>query len=307
MKNLETIMNEYLEHQLAINSSPHTLKNAKSILKKFIKFLANLNVNTADRITAKHLYSWQTHLIHLRTDKGLLLKPRTINTKIGKVTVFLRFMAKRGYINFNLTEIIEYIKEPSRLPHGIVEHSDMKNLLKKIDISNSIGYRDRTILELMYSSGVRAGEITNLNIRDIDLKTGTAKVLGKGNKERIVPIGETSLRFIESYMKAIRPFFITGDEKDALFLNNFGRRLQYGTLFRIVHKYCDDNADLNITAHTFRRSCTTEMIKGGANIYHVKEMLGHENLDTLKHYVKLSITDLKKTHSRTHPRERESK
>ena len=303
-KTLFEILNEHLEHLKALNYSPYTLKNTKSTLLAFVEYLHGLKVESADKLNREHLRKWQKHLSKRRTKEGILLNSRTVNAKIGKVKTLMHFMAKRGYAGYNLTDVLEYVKEPTMLPKGIVKHSDMKKLLKKIDTGTPQGYRDRTIMELMYSSGTRAGEITNLNIGDIDLTNGTARVLGKGSKERIVPIGVTALRFLETYIKAIRPFFITGEEKDALFLNNFGRRLQYSTLFRIVHKHCD-KADLGITCHTFRRSCTTEMIKGGANIYHVKEMLGHENLETLKHYVKLSITDLKKTHSKCHPREKE--
>ena len=130
--------------------------------------------------------------------------------------------------------------------------------------------------------------------------------MGKGRKERIVPVGKTALRYLESYVKAVRPFLVRGKTDNALFLTAEGERLPYRRLLKIVHKYTD-NMDLNVTVtpHTFRRSCTTELIRGNANIYHVKELLGHESLDTLKHYAKLNITDLKKTHARCHPREKD--
>ena len=131
-------------------------------------------------------------------------------------------------------------------------------------------------------------------------------VFGKGSKERIVPIGKTALRFLETYMKAIRPFLLKDGEKKALFLNNSGTRLMRYTLGLIVNKYYGEaKLDVKVTPHTFRRSCTTELIRSEANLYHVKELLGHESLSTVKHYAKLTITDLKRTHARCHPREKD--
>ena len=140
------------------------------------------------------------------------------------------------------------------------------------------------MLEVLYSTGIRVGELLGLNVTDVDLDNATAVVLGKGNKQRVVPIGKTALRLLESYLKAVRPFLLSRADEPALFLNHAGQRMPY---------------------HTFRRSCTTELIRAGANLYHVKELLGHEDLETLKHYTKLTIEDLKATHARCHPREQE--
>jgi site-specific recombinase XerD len=143
-------------------------------------------------------------------------------------------------------------------------------------------------------------------VTDLDLDNATAVVLGKGNKQRMVPIGKTALRLLESYLKAVRPFLLSQADERALFLNRAGQRMPYHTFRRIVHRSAEAaGLDINVTPHTFRRSCTTELIRGGANLYHVKELLGHENLGTLKHYTKLTIEDLKATHARCHPRENE--
>ena len=120
--------------------------------------------------------------------------------------------------------------------------------------------------------------------------------------------GATAVRLLEAYIKAVRPHLATGSGGKALFLDAAGRRMRYHTLRRLVHA-CAEAAGLHIcvTPHTFRRSCTTELLRSGANMYHVKELLGHESLDTLKHYARLTITDLKKTHRRCHPRERDGR
>ena len=131
-------------------------------------------------------------------------------------------------------------------------------------------------------------------------------------------IGRTALGLVESYLKGVRPFLARlspegedgpakGPEEQALFLDEGGKRLPYYTLLRIVHAAAKRaGAAANVTPHTFRRSCTTELLRGGAGMYHVKELLGHESLETLKHYAKLTIADLKATHEKCHPRERDA-
>jgi len=206
----------------------------------------------------------------------------------------------------NTVDVLEYMKVPQRLPGGVLAHKEIKKLMRKIETSDPIGYRDRTIFELMYSSGIRAGELIGLKVDDVDFDNAIIKVFGKGRKERLVPLGKTALKYVETYVKAIRPFLLTEGRKEALFLNTRGDPLQYRRLLVMVHKRSKE-ADLQIkvTPHTFRRSCTTELVRGGANLYHVKDILGHSDLQTLKHYAKLNVTDLRKTLAKCHPREKD--
>jgi integrase/recombinase XerD len=141
----------------------------------------------------------------------------------------------------------------------------------------------------------------------VDFGNATAKVLGKGRKERIVPVGRTALQYLEGYIRAVRPMAVGTSGERAIFVNGGGKRFPYYTFLRLLHVTARRaGLPANVTPHTFRRSCTTELLRGGANMYHVKELLGHESLDTLKHYAKLTINDLKKEHQRCHPRELEA-
>ncbi|MFT5241464.1 MAG: integrase/recombinase XerC [Candidatus Promineifilaceae bacterium] len=162
------------------------------------------------------------------------------------------------------------------------------------------------MLELFCSSGVRAGELLGLNLGDVELSARTAVVMGKGRKQRVVPFGNTAALFIETYIKAVRPHLMTNTAESALFIDSNGKRIPYHVLRRMVHACREASGlDIVVTPHTFRRSCTTELLRSGANMYHVKELLGHESLDTLKHYARLTITDLKRTHRKCHPREKD--
>ncbi|MGH7945854.1 MAG: tyrosine-type recombinase/integrase [Opitutaceae bacterium] len=173
-------------------------------------------------------------------------------------------------------------------------HAQVKKLSAKIDTTSAEGFRDRAVLELLYSAGLRAAELLGLDVADVDLANATAIVMGKGRKQRVVPIGKTALRLLESYLRGVRPFLVRDANERALWLNHAGQRLRYAVLLRRVHEHADRlDLPVTVTPHTFRRSCTTELIRGGANLWHVKELLGHEHLDTLQHYAKLTIADLK--------------
>jgi len=204
-----------------------------------------------------------------------------------------------------LTHVLAYVRAPQALPR-VLAHEKIRAMLDAMDIATPAGHRDRTMLEVLYSSGIRAAELLGLDVGDVSLTDRVAMVLGKGQKERIVPIGVTAIRFLESYLRGVRPGLMENPEEKAMFLDRYGKRMPYYTLRRIIVATAE-TAGLGgeLTAHVFRRSCASELVKGHASIYHVSRMLGHESLDTLKHYVKLHIADLKETHHRTHPREKD--
>jgi len=130
------------------------------------------------------------------------------------------------------------------------------------------------------------------------------RVTGKGTKERVVPTGRTALRFLRGYIAGVRPGCLKDSSQTALFLNARGDRFSYRSVQHCIRRLRQKHGlEQHVTAHTFRRSCTTELIRSGANVYHVKELLGHESLRTLKPYTQLTITDLKRTHAKCHPRE----
>ena len=279
----------------------------KANLRTFLCWLSiHHGVRTADGLRRKHMHAYQTHLSAYRTAAGTPLKPGSINNRVKAVRSFAAFLKDRGYLAADLKEELLYVKEPEMLPTNVLEHARIRKLLRAIDTTGPAGCRDRTILELLYSTGIRAGELIGLTLDALDLRNATLRVRGKGNKERMVPVGATALRYLESYIKAIRPFGPGSRTTGALFLNRLGKPLKWQSLNRIVHKHCAA-IDPRITAHTFRRSCTTELVRNNANLYHVKDLLGHESMDTLRPYTKLTILDLKKTHAKCHPREKDEK
>ena len=304
---LRDLLAAYLDELQSLNHSPTTLRSIRYNNQSFLGWLEETcRVRHVDQLRGRHLPVWLKYLSTYRTSRGRALKPRSVNKRIETVRGFLRYLAREGYVHRALTDRLVYVKEPSILPTSVLTHAQVKSLLDVVDTSQAQGYCDRTMLELLYSSGIRVAELLGLNLDGLDLPNATALVMGKGRKQRVVPMGRTALRFLENYLGGIRPHLQVNPEERALFLDASGQRYPYHTLRRRLHVYAAKaGIDIQVTPHTFRRSCTTEMLRGGANMYHVKEMLGHESLDTLKHYARLTITDLKKTHRKCHPREKD--
>jgi len=308
MKTLAELLQENLTYMLSLNYSPFYIKKRRLSIQNFSAWLERTyQIVTVDRIRRKHLHAWQTSLLEHRTSKGRPFAATAINQLIIQVQAFLRYLAREGYATRSLAEALECVKEPHMLPTSVLAHAQVRKLLSRIGTQNTEGFRDRAMMELLYTSGVRVRELLLLDVGDVDLKNATALVMGKGRKQRMVPVGTTALKFLESYWVAVRPFLLKERTERAFFLDRKGKRLNYQNFLRRVHVYAQ-RAGLaaDVTPHTFRRSCTTELIRGGANLYHVKELLGHEDLETLKHYAKLTILDLKKTHEKCHPRERDA-
>lgn len=304
-KTLAAHLADFLDNRLARQYSPRTVKDLRDNLAPWVAWLDQTHaVRTPDALSPAHLRAWQQRLLARKTWNGLPVKALTLRGRLGQVRSFLAYLAERGFVLKTLADALERIKAPTLLPRSVLEHGQMKTLLRRVDTSTRYGYRDRTLLELLYSCGLRAGEALGLDVERVDFAHKTLRVLGKGRKERLVPVGRTALRFLKSYLVAVRPFFVRDPREPALFLDRAGARYAYHNLQRIIraHTRRMDFA-FPITAHTFRRSCATELIRGGASVYHVKELLGHESLNTLRHYTRLTILDLQKTHAKCHPRE----
>ena len=302
---MRKLLETYLQYRRSLKQSPRTVEESYYEINMFLKFFEERNIQNCNDVRREHIQDYQAYLSEKKI-KGLPYTPETLNKKIKEARSFLRFLAERGHIIKSFVEILKSVRTPRRLPLGVFDHGQISKVLQNISTGDPLPYRDRTMLEILYSSGIRASELAGLDITDIDFRNSTLKVFGKGSKERIVPMGKTAVRYLETYVKAVRPFLIASPNEKALFVNAKGIRIQRHTVTRIVHRHCDNqDFDTNVTAHTFRRSCATELIKADANIYHVKDFLGHESLDTLKRYINLAGVEVKKMHSQCHPRERD--
>jgi integrase/recombinase XerD len=309
MKTLAQHLDDYLAHARTANQSPVHLRMVGFGERRFLRWLdAAYGVSTPQKLAPQHLEAWVKHYAGRSTMKGLPLKPTSVSKQFQCDRVFLAWLGKTGVLPPRMFELVPHVKLPHRLPTGVLTHRQMEKLLGKVDTTTPAGLQLRAMLEFLYTSGVRADELLGLNVTSVDLGNLTARILGKGSKERIVPFGQTARRYLELYLRSIRPMLLRGANEPAVWLNRAGDRMPYFTFRRqLLELSTRAGLPVEVTAHVFRRTFTTELIRGDANLYHIKEILGHESLETLKPYTKLMIIDLKKTHGRCHQRERDRK
>jgi len=186
--------------------------------------------------------------------------------------------------------------------------SEARRIIHAPDTKTVIGYRDQAVLEVLYSSGIRKEELNNLTLEDVDCDDGFLRIIeGKGNKDRIVPIGRIACRYLENYIHSVRSELVTNPQNNYLFLTMRGKKFSKNVLWELVKKYARKaKLKKNVYPHTFRHSCATAMLKNKADIRTIQKLLGHASLDSTQVYTHLSITDLKDVHRRCHPREKDA-
>jgi site-specific recombinase XerD len=213
----------------------------------------------------------------------------------------LRYLTNQGIFAMNAGRLIKSPKGAKRLP-GVFSQRAALEALAKPDLSTTTGLRDAAMLELLYSSGLRRAEISSISINDINLKDGTVRILGKGNKIRIVPVGAKAVKAIENYIPS-RAEIEHITDKSALFLLVNGKRMTPGAVYHIVGKYFKGIEDVGRKhPHMLRHSFATHLLDGGAEIRAVQEMLGHSSLRTTQRYTHLTVSRLKDAYDSAHPR-----
>jgi integrase/recombinase XerD len=264
-------------------------------------------VTVIEHITREMIYDYQVYQYEKLNKKG---KPNTVseqNNAIKPIKHFFSFLKEYDYLAGNPAGSIAYAKEPKRLPRGTLTQSEARKILHVPDTTCAIGYRDRTIMEVMYTSGIRKSEVSNLKTTDVDYHDGFLRInQGKGKKDRIVPLGKIACRYLENYIKTVRQEFIIDPFNDHLFLSQRGKRLSKNVVWEIIKKYAKSaRIKKNVYPHTFRHTCATSMLQNRADIRSIQELLGHSSLDSTQVYTKITITDLKEVHARCHPREKD--
>ena len=309
MNLLADLLDEFLERQRHLGRSALQLRGLGYQVRAFLHWLREHRAcSNSEELRSCDLEAWVHTQQQRLSIRGGPLHPASINKQIESVRGFLKWLVSAGRLSESVVDSLVDVAHPRLLPKSVLNHRQVRALLGRADTGSLEGARDQAMLEMLYSTGVRAAELLGLNMGDIDLGNATALVMGKGSKQRMVPVGRTAGRVLESYLKGVRPLLMRDAAEPAVWLNRTGRRVSYAMFRRrFMVQARQFEFPFAVTPHTFRRSCATELIRGGASLWHVKELLGHENLDTLQHYVRLTIADLKKTHARCHPRERDER
>jgi integrase/recombinase XerC len=281
----------YLETER--NVSPHTLSAYRSDLAQWLAFV---QAERGDDVSAVDI----DHLLLRRYLAGLskTTKKSSIGRKLAAIRSFFRFLLRRGTITRNPAELIATPKKEQRLPFHL-DIDQVTNLMESPDEEQQHALRDRAILELLYSSGLRVSELTSLNIGEVDLSAGMVRVMGKGGKERIVPVGSRALEALHDYLETRSD----GEPGAALFLNTRGARINRRSVSRIIDAHVLRIAAFKrISPHTLRHTFATHLLEGGADLRAIQELLGHASLSTTQKYTHVGIDRLMEVYDKAHPK-----
>ena len=271
--------------------SSHTVKSYSSDLKQFSKYLSKeCNINSdINQVTFQTIRSWIIFLLENN------INPRSVNRKISVLKSYYKFLLQEGILSYNPMIKIISPKTSKRLP-SFVDKDDIQNLLDKVKFENNyIGNRDRLIIEFFYVTGIRLSELINIKISDIDFNNNYIKVLGKRNKERLIPLSNNMTNKLKNY--------VNENHISEYLFNNKGKKMYSKLVYRLVKKHLNlvssiDNKGPHVLRHTF----ATHMLNNGADINAIKELLGHSNLNATQVYTHNSIEKLKSVYNQAHPR-----
>lgn len=295
----------YLRHLATLGRAVLTIRAARYGLRDFACFLQEVNVVYLTELSPEAVSEYQQDLAFRLTAKGTLLAIRSQSQLLAVARNFTRYLREEDYLLSDPGEKIRLPKKPRRLPKVILSTSEMRELLKGPDIQTNTGFRNRIVLEILYDTGIRRAEMASVTTTDLDLDGGYIHIRsGKGDKDRVVPLSARVCNLVRSYLLSVRPAFIQGQDTGFLILNRWGARMNANGIWAVV-KRCVQQAGIrkSISTHTFRHTCATHMMKNGAPVRHVQELLGHESLESTQIYTHVTINDLKEIHARCHPGE----
>ncbi|NOZ51182.1 MAG: site-specific tyrosine recombinase XerD [Chloroflexi bacterium] len=281
--------------------SDNTVSAYKNDLNQFYQYLLGLDASVTPRgwgnVTRDHILGYMLEM------KEREYATSTTARKIAAVKSFFNFLKGQGIIRSSPASNMDSPKVEKHLPSAI-SHEEVERLLAAPQGTAPSVRRDRAILEVLYATGLRVSELVSLNVADVDFESGTVRCLGKGNKERILPIYEQALANLRLYVEQGRPKLLSPeDQEPALFLNRRGKRLTRQGLWLIIKRYVG-RADIqsSVTPHTLRHSFATHMLRGGAGLREVQQMLGHASISTTQVYTQVSKEHLREVYDETHPR-----
>lgn len=300
---LEAHMLRFSQWQREKAYSERTVENREAALRPFIAWCAERGLTRPREITKPILERYQRHLFLYRKADGEPLSVRSQHVRTTPIKALFKWLSRGNHILYNPASELELPRMEKRLPRHVLSAREVEKVLSLPDIATPIGMRDRAMLEVLYSTGIRRMELINLGLTDIDADRGTLMVRqGKGKKDRMVPIGERALAWTQKYREDVRPDFACGADDGTLFLTTLGEAFAAGRMTQLVRGYVTA-ADLGKrgSCHLFRHSMATLMLENGADIRFIQAMLGHAELSTTQIYTQVSIRMLKQIHSATHP------
>jgi integrase/recombinase XerD len=306
---MEAILLHQFAEKLELQGySKRSIADYPALVKLFFEYLnKEEDVHTVEAIEPEHVIAYHGYLQYnkLKRGNGYLSGGAVIN-RLKAVKTFFTIMHEEGLIKQEYASVITLPKIKKHLPRHVPSEKDMQELLAATVPADPITTRDRALLELLYATGLRNEEVRTLETGAVDLTEKTVFVTGKGSKDRVVPLGEWVIPYLREYLETARPLLVNVKKPvELLFLSKNGRKITHANLGYIIGKYAHRaGIEHPLTPHSFRHACATHLLKNGADIRYVQELLGHADLSSTQIYTKLDISFLKKAHAQYHPRER---
>jgi integrase/recombinase XerD len=296
-------MQAFLEWTEVKGYSRDTLSRRRAALKRFIVWCDERELQTPQEITKPILERYQRYLYYYRKADGQPLTFGSQNVMLTPLKTFFKWLARENHILYNPASELDVPPKPKRLPKTILPPETIETILKQPDVTTVEGLRDRAILEVLYSTGIRRMELVKLTLYDVDHRRGTLMIReGKGKKDRLIPIGERALAWVEKYRHEGRPALVVGKDSGTLFLTDKGIAFRRGALSGRIKRYIRQaGIEVEGSCHLFRHAMATHMLENGADIRFIQAMLGHEDLSTTEIYTQVSIEKLRQIHAVTHP------
>ena len=300
---LYSYMQKYLYWMEVRNYSDMTVNRYTHNLTIFIRWCDIRGLTTPTEITKPIAERYQRYLFHYRKKDGEPIRVQTQIVRLASVRSWFKWMSKENYILYNPLADIQMPKAEHRLPAVVLSEKEVEEILRQPDITTPLGIRDRAILETLYSTGMRRLEITNLGIYDLIADKGIIVIRqGKGKRDRVVPVGDRAIKWLEKYKNEVRPELACNLDNNEMFLSKMGEKLGLHRMSYIGSGYVN-KADIGKKGgcHLFRHAMATHMLDNGADIRLIQAILGHVKLETTEVYTRVSIKKLKEVHTLTHP------
>jgi integrase/recombinase XerD len=284
---------EYLKIERGL--SQNTLLAYQRDLKKYLNFINQKKIGTIKKIKRTDIINYLMSL------KLTGLTPASIARNLSAIRMFHSFLVAEKTIEQNVACLIETPKLFQYLP-ATLTINEVDQLLKSPKKKDPGTIRNKAMLEILYASGLRISELTNLKIEDINLEHGFLNCIGKGEKERVIPIGKIAIKQLKKYLANSRTFFLKKNNSNYIFLNRFGKKLSRIGCWKIIKSYAKKIGHPEISPHTLRHSFATHLLEKGADLRSVQEMLGHTDISTTQIYTHINKARLKSIHAKFHPR-----
>ena len=296
---------EFREHLEARNFAWRTVEAYSRESRLLLEFLQSKGLESVSGLTRSHLEEYRMELFYAKV-RGQNLSAKTQHQRLSAVRHFVRYLVRNDVLLIDVSAGMELPRTPKSLPRQLLSERETVMLLEAPNVEIPMGIRDRAVMEMLYATALRNSELGQLNLEDIDWEHHCVKVVhGKGDKSRVVPMGEEAEIWLTEYLEKVRPMQLRNPNEKAVFLTNRGQAFKRESLTDVVHRWSKTvGLENRVTPHILRHCCATHMLRRGAGLRHLQVMLGHASSDTTDIYTRVEVSDLRRVVMRCHPRER---